>query len=73
MHEGCGWYTHRLQDALDLDEDLWLLRLGHALTVIFRRGGQVSMAEEELAVLELDRALIEALEQASARWRARVA
>jgi putative MATE family efflux protein len=70
MHEGAGWYTHRLQDADDLDRAQWLLRLGHGLTRLFCHDPPTPEGRSDLDDLNLDDALRAALDRSKARWLA---
>jgi len=67
MHDGCGWYTYRVQAPVDVAHAEWLLRVAHCLFEMVREGEEGPHVHAELPGLHLTPASEAAMRQAARR------
>jgi len=70
LHHDSAWYTHRLDDAHDVDEARWLLKLGRSLYDLRQRNADPEEVREGLKALGLSLEGAKVLAPCAAQWSA---
>ena len=68
LHDGNGWFTHKLESEQDVNIAKWLIKLNHLLYEIKKRGLDDPITQKEFAAVEVCEVGRAVLQKCVGRW-----